>query len=60
MKRLVIALIVGLAMGYHWGYGDGTGGRGSIVTRTMDRFGSSKIRAAREQNDRRIDDASKP
>ena len=31
MKRLVLALIIGLAIGYTWGYGDGDGGRGTIV-----------------------------
>lgn len=60
MRRLILALIVGLAMGYNWGYDDGHGGRASIVSRTLDRFGTSKLRAASERNDRRIDDASKP
>ena len=60
MKRLILALVVGLAMGYNWGYSDGTGGRASIVSRTLDRFGASKLRAASERNDRRIDEAGKP
>lgn len=60
MKRLVLALIVGVAMGYSWGYGDGNGGRGTVASRALDRFGTSKVRAAREANDRRVDDASKP
>jgi hypothetical protein len=60
MKRIVLALLVGLAMGYHWGYGDGTDGKPSIASRTLDRFGSSKVRAAREANDRRIDEAGRP
>lgn len=60
MKRLVLVLIVGVAMGYSWGYGDGNGGRGTIASRTLDRFGTSKLKAAREANDRRVDDASKP
>jgi hypothetical protein len=60
MKRLILALIVGVAMGYSWGYGDGTGGRGTIAMRTLNRFGTSKIKAASEANDRRINDASKP
>ena len=60
MKRLMLALIIGLAIGYTWGYGDGDGGRGTIVVRTLDRFGTSKIRQARERNDRRVDEAGKP
>ena len=27
MRRAIVALIVGLALGYHWGYGDGNGGQ---------------------------------
>lgn len=60
MKRLIVAVIVGLVMGYHWGYDDGNGGKPSIVSRTLDRFGTSKIKAAQEQNDRRIQEAGKP
>lgn len=60
MKRIVLALLVGLAMGYHWGYGDGTDGRPSIASRALDRFGGSRVRAASEANDKRIEDAGKP
>jgi hypothetical protein len=60
MKRILLALLVGLAMGYHLGYGDGTTGRPSIVSRTLDRFGTSKLREAQSANDKRIDDAGKP
>jgi hypothetical protein len=60
MKRLIVGLIIGLALGYKFGFGDGTQGRPSIVARTLDRFGTSKIRAAREANDRRIDEAGRP
>ena len=60
MKRTVLALIVGLAMGYSVGYGDGNGGRASILSRTLDRFGTSKVKAAQEARERRADEASKP
>ena len=60
MKRIVLALIVGAALGYSWGYGDGTGSRGTIVSRTLDRFGTSKLKAAQRANERRIDEASRP
>src|SRR4051812_24997191 len=60
MKKLVLALIIGVIVGYSWGYGDGDSGRGTIASRTLNRFGSSKLRAASEANDRRINDASKP
>ena len=60
MKRVILALLVGLAAGYHFGFDDATAGGDSIVSRTLDRFGSSKIRNAQEAQDRRIQEASKP
>jgi len=60
MKRLIVALIVGLAMGYNWGYGEGTDGVPSVFQRTLDRFGTSKIKHAQEANEKRIQEASRP
>lgn len=60
MKRLILALIVGVALGYNWGYGEGNSGKPSIVMRAMDRFGASKVRDAQEARERRVEDASKP
>jgi hypothetical protein len=60
MRRVIIALIVGIAIGYNWGFGEGTDGKPSVVERTLERFGTSKIRAAQEARDRRVDEASRP
>jgi hypothetical protein len=60
MRRAIAALIVGLALGYHWGYGDGNGGQPSIASRVLDRFGTSKVRAAQEAHEQRIQEASRP
>jgi hypothetical protein len=60
MKRVLLALLVGLAAGYHWGYDDGSGGTPSVVSRTLDRFGASQVRAAQAADDRRIEEAGKP
>jgi len=60
MKRIILALLVGLAAGYHWGYGDGSGGGPSLVSRTLDHFGASQVRAAQAADDRRIEDAGRP
>lgn len=60
MRWMILALCVGLAMGYHWGYDDGTAGKKSIAMRTLDRFGTSKVKAAQEEHERRIEEASKP
>jgi hypothetical protein len=60
MRRAVVALIVGLALGYHWGYDDGHSGQPTVVARTLDRFGTSKVRAAQEAQERRVEEASRP
>jgi hypothetical protein len=59
MKRVIVALIIGAAMGYHWGYDEGSDGKPSIVARTLDRFGTSKIKAAQEEHERRIQEVTK-
>jgi len=60
MKRVILALIIGVAVGYNWGFGDGTEGRPSVVERTLDKFGTSKVKAAQEAREKRVEDASKP
>ena len=60
MKRIIVALLVGLAAGYHYGFDDATEGRESIVSRTLNRFGTSKIRNAQAAQERRVQEASRP
>jgi len=60
MKRVVLALIIGVAMGYRWGYGEGSDGKPSVVTRTLERFGTSKVKAAQDAREKKVQDASKP
>jgi hypothetical protein len=60
MRRLIIGLILGLAMGYHWGYDEGSQGKDSVVAQTLERFGTSKIKAAQDARNKRVDEASKP
>ncbi len=60
MKRVIASLIIGLALGYSWGYREGNAGLPSIAWRTLDRFGASKIKAAQEAREARVEEASKP
>jgi hypothetical protein len=60
MKRLIAALLVGLAVGYKYGYGDANNGRESVFNRALDRFGAAKVRAAQADRDRRMEEASRP
>jgi hypothetical protein len=60
MKKLIVALILGVAVGYGWGYGEGNSGQRSVVARTLDHFGASKLRAEQAARDKLIDAAGKP
>jgi hypothetical protein len=60
MKRLIVALLFGLAVGYRYGYGDAKDGQPSVFTRALDKFGASRLRAAQADRDRRADEASRP
>ena len=60
MKRVIAALLFGLAIGYKYGYGDADDGRPSVFTRALDKFGATKLRAAQSERDRRVEEASRP
>jgi len=60
MKKALVALILGLAMGYSWGYKEGTAGIPSVALRVLDKFGATKLKNAQEARDKRIEEASKP
>jgi hypothetical protein len=60
MRRALVALIVGLALGYSLGYGDGHDGRPTVVARALDHFGTSKVKAAQEAQEKRVEEASRP
>lgn len=60
MRRLIVAIIVGFALGYSMGYGDGNDGRPTIVNRALERFGTSKVKAAQDAQNERIQEASRP
>jgi hypothetical protein len=60
MVRVIVALLIGLTLGYKMGYGDGEAGKPTVVARTLDKFGTSKVKAAQEAQEKRVQDASKP
>ncbi len=60
MKRVVLALVLGVAFGYNWGFGEGHDGKASVVTRTLERFGTAKVKAAQDAKNRKVEEASKP
>jgi hypothetical protein len=60
MKRVILALLVGLSAGYHYGFDDATKGGDSIIERTLNRFGSSKIKNAQAAREHRVEEAGRP
>ena len=60
MKKALVALIIGLAMGYHWGYDEGSDGKPSVALRVLDKFGATKLRNAQDAQNKRVEEASKP
>ena len=60
MKKALVALIIGLAAGYHWGYDEGSVGKPSVALRVLDKFGASKLKNAQDAQNQRVEEASKP
>lgn len=53
MKTLVLGLVVGLAAGYFWGYGEAAAGKPHVARRVMVKFGAATV----ERGHRRIEAA---
>ena len=60
MKPLIVGLLLGLAVGYWQGFGDGKTGRDNIAVRALNAFGANKIKAAEESRAERVREASRP
>jgi hypothetical protein len=60
MKPLFFGLLLGLAVGYWQGFGDGKSGRDNVAVRALNAFGASKIKAAEESRARSRDEAVRP
>ncbi len=59
MKTLILGLIVGLAVGYFWGYGDASAGRASVVRRTLSKFGVTMIQRGNRRIEAAIDSTTR-
>ncbi|HKO16961.1 MAG TPA: hypothetical protein VJU87_12030 [Gemmatimonadaceae bacterium] len=60
MKPLLVGLLLGLAVGYWQGFGDGKSGRDNVAVRALNAFGVSKVKAAEEAREKRVEDAATP
>jgi hypothetical protein len=53
VKTLILGLIIGLAAGYSWGYGEAAAHKPNVARRVMVKFGASTI----ERGHRRMEAA---
>ncbi len=55
MKTLILGLIVGLAAGYFWGFGDARAGRLSVAQRVLNKFGVETVKRGNRRIEAAID-----
>jgi hypothetical protein len=55
MKTLILGLIIGVAAGYFWGFGDGAAGRPSVVQRVLNTFGVETVKRGNRRIEAAID-----
>jgi hypothetical protein len=55
VKTLILGLIVGLALGYFWGFGDAAAGRPSIAQRTLTKFGVETVKRGNRRMEAAMD-----
>ena len=55
MKTLILGLIVGLAAGYFWGFGDARAGRHNIAERFVNKFGVETVKGSNRRMEAAID-----
>ena len=60
MKPLVVGLLLGLAVGYWQGFGEGRAGKQNVAVRVLNAFGVGKIKAAEDARAKRTEEASRP
>lgn len=44
MKGLIFGLLIGVAVGYQWGWKEGYAGKDHVATRVLNSFGADRLR----------------
>ena len=57
MKTLILGLIVGVAIGYFWGFRDAASGKPNVAQRTMNKFGAETVKRGNRRMEAAMDSA---
>jgi hypothetical protein len=60
MKKIIFCLLIGLVGGYVWGYSEGHSRMDNVAIRVLNAFGASKIKAAENARQARVEEAGRP
>jgi len=55
MKTLILGLIIGVAGGYFWGFGDAKAGRQNVAQRVVGKFGVETVKRGNQRIEAAID-----
>jgi hypothetical protein len=57
VKTLILGLVVGLAIGYFWGYAERAAGKPNVARRVMVKFGAANVERGNRRMEAAIDSA---
>ena len=55
MKALILGLIIGLAIGYFWGFGEAAAGKPNVAQRVLNKFGVETVKRGNRRIEAAID-----
>ncbi|MFN2567266.1 MAG: hypothetical protein ABR499_19900 [Gemmatimonadaceae bacterium] len=59
MRTLILGLIIGLAAGYFWGFGDAAAGKPSVAQRVLAKFGVETVKRGNRRIEAAIDSTTR-
>ena len=59
MKALVLGLIIGLALGYFWGFGEAAAGKPNVAQRVLNKFGVETVKRGNRRIEAAIDSTTR-
>jgi hypothetical protein len=59
VKTLILGLIIGLALGYFWGFGDAAAGKPNVAQRVVNKFGVQTVKRGNRRIEAAVDSAGR-